>query len=116
MTDEDGGFYAALDADSEGEEGKFYRWEKAEIETALAADEYSLFRQTVWLDRAPNFEEKFYVPQLAQPLSEIAGEMKMSEAALEQKLVPIRQKLLSRARATRAAAEPTPKSSRPITA
>ena len=95
MADGAGGFYAALDADSEGEEGKFYRWTKTEAEAALSADEYSLFAKVYGLDRAPNFEEKFYVPQLAQPLSEIAGEMKMSEAALEQKLVPVRQKLLA---------------------
>lgn len=31
----DGGFYAALDADSEGEEGKFYVWQKKEIDTIL---------------------------------------------------------------------------------
>ncbi len=33
-----GGYYAAIDADSEGEEGKFYVWEKAEIEELLGAD------------------------------------------------------------------------------
>ncbi len=34
----EGGFYAALDADSEGEEGKFYVWEKGEIEDVLGND------------------------------------------------------------------------------
>ena len=62
----EGGFYAALDADSDGEEGEFYRWDKTEVEGALAADEYSLFAKLYGLDRAPNFEEKFYVPQLAR--------------------------------------------------
>jgi uncharacterized protein len=38
MTSPEGGFYSALDADSEGEEGKFYVWTKAEIETILGKD------------------------------------------------------------------------------
>lgn len=38
MTGESGGFYSALDADSEGEEGKFYVWTKSELEKVLAKD------------------------------------------------------------------------------
>lgn len=38
MTSEEGGFYAALDADSEGEEGKYYVWEKKELELLLGDD------------------------------------------------------------------------------
>jgi uncharacterized protein len=38
MTSQDGGFYSALDADSEGVEGKFYTWTFAEIQAILGAD------------------------------------------------------------------------------
>ncbi len=95
MRDETGGFYTAIDADSEGEEGKFYRWDKAEVEKALSADEFALFAQVYGLDREPNFEEKFYAPQLSKPLADVAKELSLSEADLEARLVPIRQKLLA---------------------
>ncbi|MEL6697337.1 MAG: thioredoxin domain-containing protein [Bacteroidota bacterium] len=38
LTDENGGFYSSLDADSEGEEGKFYVWDAKEIEELLGKD------------------------------------------------------------------------------
>lgn len=37
LTDESGGFYSSLDADSEGEEGKYYVWSKQEIENLLGS-------------------------------------------------------------------------------
>lgn len=93
LTDAGGAFYAALDADSEGEEGKFYRWERPEVEQVLTADEFKLFAQVYGLDGNPNFEEKFYAPQLSKPLAETAASLKLTEADLEAKLAPIRKKL-----------------------
>ena len=95
MTDPSGGFYAAIDADSEGEEGKFYRWEKTELQDALTSGEFELFAKLYGTDGEPNFEEKFYVPQLARPLADSAAEMKIAEADLEKRLAPIREKLLA---------------------
>ncbi|MGI8982145.1 MAG: DUF255 domain-containing protein, partial [Pirellulaceae bacterium] len=95
MTDSSGGFYAAIDADSEDEEGKFYRWEKAEVQKLLTKEEYQLFSVVYGLTGEPNFEEKFYVPQLAKPMSEIAMALKMKESELEAQLLPIRKKLLA---------------------
>ena len=51
-----GGYYSSLDADSEGEEGRFYVWHRDEVRTQLGEAAYPLFARRFGLDRAPNFE------------------------------------------------------------
>jgi uncharacterized protein YyaL (SSP411 family) len=53
----DGGFTAALDADSEGEEGKFYVWDKAEIDRLLGADA-AFFNRVYDVTEGGNWEGK----------------------------------------------------------
>jgi len=55
MTSPAGGFYAALDADSEHEEGKFYVWQRAEVEALLRTDEFAVVEPYFGFDRPPNF-------------------------------------------------------------
>jgi uncharacterized protein YyaL (SSP411 family) len=57
MTNEEGGFYSAQDADSEGVEGKFYVWEKSEIEEILG-EEATLFCDFYGVTESGNWEEK----------------------------------------------------------
>ncbi|HSA95245.1 MAG TPA: thioredoxin domain-containing protein [Acidobacteriota bacterium] len=52
-----GGFYAAEDADSEGEEGRFYLWTMAEIREALGPGEAELASREFQLEAAGNFTE-----------------------------------------------------------
>ena len=52
----EGGYYSSLDADSEGEEGKFYVWTRDEVRAVLSAEEYALVAATYGLDAPPNFE------------------------------------------------------------
>ena len=55
MRGPEGGFYSALDADSEGEEGKFYVWTEQELRDLLGDDADALL--SYWgVDRGPNFE------------------------------------------------------------
>lgn len=55
MTSPEGGFYAALDADSEGEEGKFYVWSYEELQTALG-DDFEWFAQRFGVSQEGNWE------------------------------------------------------------
>lgn len=57
MTDTTGGFYSALDADSEGEEGKFYVWSKDELEQILGVDA-PLFLRYYDVTEEGNFDGK----------------------------------------------------------
>ena len=53
--DESGGFYAAIDADSEEEEGKFYRWDGAEAMKLLSKEEWDLFAPIYQFEGATEF-------------------------------------------------------------
>jgi len=93
MRDEKGGFYSALDAESEKVEGKFYRWEKEELQHVLGED-FELFAGVYGADKEPNFEEEFYVPQLARTLAVAAEDRGMTEAELWTKVQPMLASLL----------------------
>ena len=58
MTSPEGGFYSTQDADSEGEEGKFFVWTPAEIEAVLSPRDAALFMQYYQVTPAGNFEGK----------------------------------------------------------
>lgn len=95
MTDEGGGFYSALDAETDAEEGKFYRWEKDELDQLLTGEDGKLFREVYSLDGEPNFEEHYHVPMLSQPLAKTAEEKGMTPAELKAKLAPVRETLFA---------------------
>jgi|AGTN01.2.fsa_nt_gi Highly conserved protein containing a thioredoxin domain len=56
MISPEGVFYSAQDADSEGEEGKFYVWSYGELQNALAPDELSILETQYGVSRDGNFE------------------------------------------------------------
>src|SRR5437879_3214780 len=80
MTSPQGGFYSTQDADSEGEEGKFYTWTAAEVEAALPREDAELFRLYYDVTSQGNFEHKniLHVPRDAKIVAEDA------EVSLEQ--------------------------------
>ena len=59
MTHPDGGLYSAQDADSEGEEGKFYLWKKNEIESVIDDENVTnIFCEHYGVTQGGNFEGK----------------------------------------------------------
>lgn len=100
MTSPGGGFYSALDADSDGKEGEFYVWTSDDIEKVLGKDDAILFRAAYGMTGGPTFEERAYVLKMPTPLSEVAKTQKMTEDELLAKLAPMKAKLLE-ARAKR---------------
>ena len=69
----DGGFYSSLDADSEGEEGKFYLWQRDEVRGLLTAEEHAVAAPYFGLDGPPNFEGHAWNLRIAMPLSQVAS-------------------------------------------
>ncbi len=93
MTDPYGGFYAAEDADSEGEEGKFYVWTPAEIEAVLGHDRAAAFSKVYDVSAAGNFEGS-NILNLSKPVAVCAKMLGRDAAELEAELADDRAKLL----------------------
>ena len=92
MIAEGGGFAASLDADSEGEEGKFYLWSRDEIAGVLGAEDGERFAQVYDVTRDGNFEGRTILNRLAA--------LEPGTEAEERRLARLRHKLLE-ARASR---------------
>jgi uncharacterized protein YyaL (SSP411 family) len=88
MTVEGGAFASSLDADSEGEEGKFYVWSPGEIDEVLAAENAKLFAATYDVTAAGNFEGRNILNRL--------GAIELADDETETRLAAMRAILLGR--------------------
>jgi len=102
MTSPYGGFYSAEDADSEGEEGKFYVWSEQEARDILTKKEADVFLKVYNFEPEGNFLEEATgkqmgtnIPHLQRPLSEEAKTLKMSEEMLTKLLEGAQKKLFA---------------------
>jgi len=93
MTSPKGGFYSAEDADSEGEEGKFYVWTEEELKETLGDKEAELIITTFNTSKSGNFSEEAggqntgsNILHLKNPLSEIAPSYELSEEEFQEKI------------------------------
>ena len=107
MTSEEGGFFSAEDADSEGEEGKFYLWTESEMEQLLGTDEARLLATVFNIQAAGNFIDEASghrsggnILHLKQPLGELAPTLGLTPDDLAARAEAAR-KTLFKARETR---------------
>jgi uncharacterized protein YyaL (SSP411 family) len=101
MTSPEGAFYSAEDADSEGEEGKYYLWTADEVRGILGPEDGALFAQAFNISDGGNYEDETGGPggernilHLKRPLEDIAAESAIDEVGLRGRLEESRVKLL----------------------
>jgi len=93
MSAPEGGFYSAEDADSEGEEGKFYLWSEEEITQVLGKQDADLFKQVYATEKDGNFDDEITgedtgtnILHLAQPLADQSKKVGIAKNRLQEKM------------------------------
>ena len=95
MTSPQGGFFSAEDADSEGEEGKFYVWAAEELKGSLDNEEFKLLIRLFDLHESGNFEKGRNILRQRSHPGDAASVLKISEQDLYDQLEKIRAKLFA---------------------
>lgn len=100
MTSAEGAFFAAEDADSEGEEGKFYVWTVDELKAVLGDEEGGVWERVFnfasdgnFTDEASRQKTGANIPHLKKPLSEWAREFNMPADKLQDQWEAARERL-----------------------
>jgi uncharacterized protein YyaL (SSP411 family) len=90
LTSPEGGFYASLNADSEGEEGKYYVWTEKELKQIFPKEEtFKLVRQRFGTRAGGNWELGKNTLMLAEDQKSLAEEYGISEEEMKRKLKSI---------------------------
>jgi uncharacterized protein YyaL (SSP411 family) len=96
MTDPDGGFYSALDAETASGEGAYYVWSRDDVKAALGeGQDHDVFAQVYGMKRDSNFEGNRYVLLEPRPRAEQADNLRTTPDELENRLRPLRALLLT---------------------
>jgi uncharacterized protein YyaL (SSP411 family) len=95
MSDAAGGFHSATDADSEGEEGRYFVWDLAEVQEVLGGEDAGLFADYYDVTAQGNFEGH-NILHVAVPLEEFAASLSLDAHDLRERLDAMRGKLLAR--------------------
>ena len=94
MQHPEGGYFSALDADSEGEEGKYYVWRRDAVKRLLTPDEYLLVATLYGLDKPANFEGKWNFRR-RDALRSVLDRIGVEPAPGEELLASAKSKLLA---------------------
>lgn len=94
MSHPDGGFYSTQDADSEGEEGKFFVWRPGEITEVLGSVEGELLCEHFGVTESGNFEGGATVLRIAKTSEELADAIGQTIDEMERRLQEGKAKLL----------------------
>ncbi|MBI3805558.1 MAG: thioredoxin domain-containing protein [Nitrospirae bacterium] len=92
MTDPNGAFYSTQDADSEGEEGKFFVWTPQEIQAIVGEEIGTVLCRHFGVTPAGNFEGKSIL-HISQPIDPLAKEIGKTTEELEQMVADAKKKL-----------------------
>ncbi|MBU8896178.1 thioredoxin domain-containing protein [Corallococcus sp. M34] len=93
MTDAGGGFYATQDADSEGEEGRFFVWTPEQVNALLPPEQAALVSRHLGVTPRGNFEHGTTVLEVVVSVAELARERGVSEDAVARELAQARRTL-----------------------
>ncbi len=96
MTDPDGGFYSAEDADSEGEEGTFYVWDLEQIAEVLDEDQAMLFNAYYGVTKRGNFEKGKTILNVTASVEQLEKEFGKDHDTIVGMLSGARTKLFDR--------------------
>ena len=99
MTSPGGGFYSAEDADSNGEEGKFYLWNEEELKELLGEDSetiikiFNIAKEGNWVDQTRGITDGTNILHLKTDFEKLPVQINMSEVKLKNKINSLRGKL-----------------------
>jgi uncharacterized protein YyaL (SSP411 family) len=94
MTSPEGALYSSQDAETDEEEGRFYVWTAKELQEALPnPNDLDLIQKVYGAAEKPNFEGKYYILHLPQPLATAAQKLGMPPDQLLARLDPPRRQL-----------------------
>lgn len=95
MMSPEGGFFAALDADSEGVEGKFYIWTYDELKAVFVEEDFNLFVSFFNVKEDGNWEHDFNILYRDQSLKEFASAHEMEESEFRRRLTNWKKLLIA---------------------